>query len=205
MQGEYALGLLPHADKTTPDWIFVAEKSDATEQAISRLDAIASSRKLSITELPVGNQKVSAWTELITTPGSFFAPDRESLTLKAKVLGVHTGVGNYEIFTTSVEAMDEALKAPQIGSLVNNPKFQASINAIPQPNQGYVYLDWKATHEIIERQLPVLKLLEVVVQPFFSNLRAIATSSYGSETGLLKGGAFFQFDGSPTKEGKSKK
>ena len=204
VQGEYALGLLPHADKTTPDWIFVAEKSDATEQAISRLDAIASSRKLSITELPLGNQSVSAWTELMTTPTSFFAPDRESLTLKAKVRGVHTGVGDYEIFTTSVEAMDEALKAPQLGSLVKNPMFQASINAIPQPNQGYMYLDWKATQEIIERQLPVLKLLEVVGKPFFSNLRSITTSSYG-ETGLLKGGAFFQFDGSPTKEVKSKK
>jgi len=66
-----------------------------------------------------------------------------SLTLKAKY-GVHTEVGNYEIFTTSVEAMDEAQGSPN-RSLVDNPKFQASIKAIPRPNQGYMYLDWTAS------------------------------------------------------------
>lgn len=194
VQGEYALGLLPHADQTAPDWIFVAEKSDATEQGISRLDAIASKQGLNITSLPVGNQKISAWTVLITAPASSSELDKTSITLKAKVQGVHATVGNYEILTTSVEAMDEALKAPQIGSLVDNPKFQTSIDAIPRPNEGYVYLDWTASQEILERQLPILKLLEVVGKPFFNNLRSLTISSYGSETGLLKGGVFFRLN-----------
>lgn len=194
VKGEYALGLLPHADETAPDWIFVAEKSDAAEQGISRLDAIASKQGLNITSLPVGNQKVSAWTVLTTAPASSSEPDRASITLKAKVQGVHATVGNYEILTTSVEAMDEALKAPQIGSLVNNPKFQASIDAIPRPNEGYVYLDWTASQEILERQMPILKLLEVVGKPFFNNLRSLTISSYSSETGLLKGGVFFRLN-----------
>lgn len=194
VQGEYALGLLPHADQTTPDLIFVAEKSDAAEQGISHLDAIAQQQGLSITPLPLGNQKISAWTQLTTAPASSSEPDRGLITLKAKVNGVHTTVGNYEIFTTSVEAMDEALNATKGGSLVDNPKFKASIDAIPQPNQGYVYLDWTASQGILERQLPVLKLLEVVKLPFFSNLRSLTVSSYGSETGVLKGGVFFRFN-----------
>ncbi len=194
VQGEYALGLLPRADQTTPDLIFVAEKSDAAEQGISRLDAIAQQQGLSITPLPLENQKIFAWTQLTTAPISSFAADHSSITLKAKVNGVHTTVGNYEIFTTSVEAMDEALKAPQIGSLADNPKFKASIDAIPQQNQGYVYLDWTASQEILERQLPVLKLLEVLGKPFFNNLRSLTISSYGSETKALKGGVLFQFD-----------
>lgn len=193
VQGEYALGLLPRADQTTPDLIFVAE-TDTAEQGISRLDAIAQQQGLSITPLLLENQKIFAWTQLTTAPISSFAADRSSITLKAKVNGVHTTVGNYEIFTTSVEAMDEALKAPQIGSLADNPKFKASIDAIPRPNKGYVYLDWTASQEILERQLPVLKLLEVLGKPFFNNLRSLTISSYGSETGALKGGVLFQFD-----------
>ena len=194
VKGEYALGLLPHADKTTPDLIFVAEKSDGAEQAISRLNAIAAEKGLSITPLPLGNQKVSAWTELTTAPDSGIEVDRASIALKAKVYGVRAEVGNYEIFTTSVEAMDEAIKANQKGSLVDEPKFLASINALPKPNQGYMYLDWTASQGILERQLPILKLLEIAGKPFFSNLRSLTTSSYGSETGLVKGGVFFRLN-----------
>ena len=194
VQGEYALGLVRHADQTAYDWIFVAEKSDAADQGVSRLDAIAQQQGLNITSLSMGNQKILAWTQLTTAPTSSFDSDRESITLKAKVQGVHATVGKYEIFTTSVEAMDEALKASSSGSLVDNPQFQASINAIPRPNEGYVYLDWTASQEILEHQLPILKLLEVAGKPFFSNLRSLTISSYGSETGLLKGGVFFRLN-----------
>lgn len=192
VQGEYALGLLPHSDQTAPDWVFVAETSDTAEQGISRLNEIASSQGLSISTLTIGEQKISAWTQLATAPASSSSPDRASITLKAKVHGVHATVGNYEIFTTSVEAMDTVLKAPQIGALVENPKFQASIATIPPPNKGYLYLDWKGSQGVLERQLPILKFLEVLGNPFFSNLRSLTISSYGSETGLLKGSVFFQ-------------
>lgn len=152
VQGEYALGLLPREGQTTPDFIFVAEKSEAAVQGISRLDAVAQQQGLSVAQLPLQNQKISAWTQLITAPASSSDADGSSFTLKAKVQGVHTGVGNYEIFTTSVDAMDEALKAAKNGALVNSPKFQASVDAIPKLNQGYMYLDWPASKTIVERQ-----------------------------------------------------
>lgn len=194
VQGEYALGLLPHEAQTAPDLIFVAEKSSGAEQGISHLDALAQQQGLSITPLSLENQKISAWTQVTTALESASDPDRSSIALKAKVQGVHTTVGNYEIFTTSVEAMDKALKAPKNGALVDNRQFQASIDAIPKPNAGYVYLDWTASKTIIERQLPILKLLEVAGLPFFNNLRSLTVSSYGSETGLLKGGIFFRLN-----------
>lgn len=192
VQGEYALGLLPHEAQTAPDLVFVAEKSSGAEQGISRLDALAQQQGLSITPLSLENQKISAWTQLTTAPKNAGNPERPLIALDAKIQGVHTTVGNYEIFTTSVEAMDQALKAPKNGALVDSPKFQASIDAIPKPNAGYVYLDWIASKTIIERQLPILKLLEFAVKPFFNNLRSLTVSSYGSETGLLKGGIFFR-------------
>ncbi len=194
VEGEYALGVLPNSDQKAPDLVFVAEKSDAAEQGISRLDANASSQGLSISSLNLGEQKISAWTQLTTAPLGYTEPNRASITLKAKVEGVHATVGKYEIFTTSVEAMDKALKAPQSGSLVDNPKFQASIAPIPKPNKGYLYLDWTASQEILERQLPILKLLEVLGNPFVSKVRSLTISSYGSEKGLLKGSVFFRLN-----------
>jgi Protein of unknown function (DUF3352) len=193
--GEYALALLPRQEQTTPDWIFVAEKSEATPEGISHLDAIASSRGLNNTSLDLDNQKISTWTELKTvTTNSGDAKNRKSFTIEAKVYGAHTNLGNYEIFTSNLETMDEALKAKG-HSLIDNRNFQDSIAAIPRPNQGYVYLDWTKSQKLLEQELPILKLVKVVGKPFFNNLRSLTVSSYGSETGTLKGGVFFKLDG----------
>jgi uncharacterized protein YjiS (DUF1127 family) len=193
VQGEYALAMLPHADSLIPDWIFAAEKSAAAAQGIDHLNAIAQAQGLSITPVSAENQKAYAWTQLTTAPTK--DPDSDNaLTLKAKVEGVHATVGDYEIFTTSVEAMDAALKAAKSGSVLDSPQFQTSIKVIPQPNQGYVYLDWQTSREVLERQLPILKLIELAGKPFFNNLRSLTISSYGSETGVLKGGIFLQLN-----------
>lgn len=194
VKGEYALGLLSRGQQTNPDWIFVTEKSDATPTAISRLNEIAASAGLALNSLSLREQKISTWTELRTaTTQSSLAKDRQSFTIEAKVLGAYTDAGNYEIFASSIEAIDEALRAKE-NPLINNKNFQNSMTTIPQPNQGYVYLDWIKSKEFVERQLPILKLVEVIGQPFFQKLNSFTISSYGSDTGLLKGGVFFQFD-----------
>ncbi len=192
VKGEYALGMLPHADTSAPDWIFVAEKSEGAEQGIAHLNAIAQTKGLSMTPLSVGEQKISAWTQLITAPTNDKDVDRSLLTLKAKVEGVQASVGNYQIFTTSVEAMDAALKAAKNSSIVDDAQFQPIVKVIPKPNQGYVYLDWQQSREVLERQVPILKLLEVAGKPFFDRVRSLTISSYGSETHVLKGSIFFQ-------------
>lgn len=194
VKGEYALGMLPDAEGVTPDWIFVAEKTPAAEPGIEHLNAIAQDKGLTITPLSLGEQKIYAWTQLANAPTKASDVDRALLTFKAKVEGVQATVGNYAIFTTSVDAMDAALKAAKSGSLVDSSQFQPSIKAIPKPNQGYVYLDWQKSHEILERQVPLLGLLEVAGKPFFQNLRSLTISSYGGDAGVLKGGILFQFN-----------
>ncbi|MUL39118.1 hypothetical protein BWI75_23185 [Gloeocapsopsis sp. AAB1 = 1H9] len=195
VQGEYALALLPHADRLTSDWIFVTEKSAVTTEGIARLDTLARQRGYDITTLPLGEQKIAAWTQLTTAPLATNNSEEGAITIKAKVLGVRGATDKYEILTNSVDAMDAAFKAYQAGSLLNDAKFQASTEAIPQPNAGYVYLDWTATQSLLERQLPALKLVEVIAKPLFDNLRSLTVSSYGSEPGLLKGGVFFRLNG----------
>lgn len=187
--GEYALALSPSAGKTTADWVFVVEKSPEVVEGVGRLDAIATANGFNISSLTLGQQKISAWTELTTA-----TKDQSSLTVEAKVKGAHTTLDNYEIFTSNLETMDKILTAKD-NSLIDNPEFQASIAVIPQPNQGYIYLDWTKSQNLLERQLPILKLVEIFGKPLFDNLRSLTVSSYGNETTALKGGVFFQLQG----------
>lgn len=189
VQGEYALGMLPNND-----WIFVVEKTPTAEQGIDKLDAIASNKGLNITPLPLNEQKTLAWTQLTTYPSDPKNPDKAAITLKAKVQGLHATVDNYEIFATSIAAMEQAIKANKNDALVNDAKFKASIAAIPQPNEGYVYIDWLANQQMLERKLPIIKLLEIAGKPFFSNLRSLTISSYDNQENLLKGGIFFKLN-----------
>ncbi|MEI1373385.1 DUF3352 domain-containing protein [Nostoc sp. UHCC 0926] len=194
VQGEYAIALLPE-EQTTPHWIFVVEKSEAVEQGVARLDAIASSNGLSINLLTIDKQKISAWTELTTATKKSDVKEGTSFSIETKVRGLHTTLGNYEIFTSDLETMDEILTTKD-NSIIDNPNFKDSIAAIPLPNQGYIYLDWTKSQNLLERQVPILKLVEVLGKPFFNNLRSLTVSSYGTDTRSLKGGIFFKLHNS---------
>ncbi|MBD2447585.1 DUF3352 domain-containing protein [Nostoc sp. FACHB-152] len=189
VKGEYAIALLPRAEQTLPDWVFVVERTEGVPEAIANLDAIASKSGLSSSNLNLDQQKISAWTQL--TAKQTQAKDRPSFAIEAKAQGIHTTLDNYEVFTSDLATMNEVLISKE-KSLINDRNFQNSVAAIPQPNQGYLYLDWAKSQGILERQLPVLKLIEVLGKPFFNNLRSLTVSSYASEINALKGGVFLQ-------------
>ena len=133
----------------------------------------------------LNEQRISAWTQLTTTGSK-----ASNLSIQAKVLGAHTSKGNYEIFASSIETIDKAVNNKE--NLFNdNRNFQDSIAAIPQLNQGYVYVDWQKSHDFIENQLPILKLIEIIGKPFLDKLQSFTISSYDSNSELLKAGIFF--------------
>ncbi|WP_199337791.1 DUF3352 domain-containing protein [Nostoc sp. FACHB-280] len=189
VKGEYAIALLPRTGQVLPDWIFVVEKTEEVPEGIAKLDAIASAKGLSSSTLSLDKQKISAWTEL--TAKKTANKDQPSFTIEATAQGIHTTLDNYEIFTSDLATMDEVLAGKE-KSLLDNRNFQTSIAAIPQPNQGYIYLDWAKSQGVLERQIPVLKLIEVLGKPFFNRLRSLTVSNYSSETNALKGGIFLQ-------------
>ncbi|MEA5597843.1 DUF3352 domain-containing protein [Rivularia sp. UHCC 0363] len=185
VKGEYAIALLPNTDKT-PDWVFVAENS-TTPADISHLDEIAARNGLTVSQINLNEQKISAWTQLTTTGNK-----ASNFNIQAKVLGAHTPKDNYEIFTNSIETMDLVLNNKN--NLFNdNRSFQKSIAAIPQPNQGYVFIDWTKSQNLIESQLPILKFIEIVGKPFFDRLQSFTISSYDNSD-LLKAGIMFLFN-----------
>lgn len=84
--------------------------------------------------------------------------------------------------------------ATKDNNLLESRNFQKSIATLPKPNGGYIYLDWANSQDILQKQLPILKLLKVVAKPLFDNLRSLTISSYGGDIHSLKGGVFFHLD-----------
>lgn len=182
VQGEYALGLLPTNTPGVANWIFVTHRSDQTDTALAQLDAIAKEHGFSSGPFNLENQQIIAWTKLTPAPAKLpDATESAPLVLSASVQGVRASVGDYEIFTNSIDAMAQALQAPQRGSLLAANNFQQSIAALARPNHGYLYIDWPGSKVFLERQLPVLKLVEIGGKALFERMRSLTLSSYGTE------------------------
>ena len=193
VDGEYALAMVPPDTTRTsatlqPDWIFAAQRppTEAAQAAIAHLDDLARQQGLNVGPLMIGDRSVSAWTRLTA--------DRDAsqpLNLRADVQGIHASVGNYELFATSVAAMDSALKATE-RSLLTAATFKHATTSLLKPNNGYLYLDWDAGRPVLEQQFPALKVLELAGKPFFNRLRSLALSSYGTQSGIQRGGVLVQ-------------
>ncbi|MEO1560836.1 MAG: DUF3352 domain-containing protein, partial [Cyanobacteria bacterium J06632_19] len=167
VKAEYAIALLPNNKNKTPEWVFVAKKSSANPSDNLRLDEIASKNGLTISQIDLKEQTISAWAQLTTTGSK-----ASDLSIQAKVLGAHTTIADYDIFTSSIETMDKALNK-QENFFKDNPSFKDSIAAIPQPNEGYVYIDWDKSKHYIESQLPILKFVEIIGKPFLDKLQSL--------------------------------
>lgn len=189
VKGEYALAVLPHSGRGV-DWVFVVEKLEDVPGGIARLDSIAAADGLSVSSFNWNQNTVFAWTEL--TAAQTHTLERPSFNIEAEVRGVHTNVGNYEIFASNWQTL-APLITNQNSPIVGDRYFQDSINALPQPNQGYVYLDWTQSRTLLERQLPTLQLVEIVGKSFWQKLRSLTISSYSQEKGLLKTGVLLRF------------
>ena len=192
VQGEYALGVLPNSSNSA-DWIFAAEKSADSQKAIDKLDEIARSKEYSIGSFTLRNQKITAWTQLTTSQNLGKKNNRKSA-IETEAKGVRATVGKYEIFTTSVEAMDAALEAAETGSLVANQDFQNSIEPLPPSNDGYFYVDWPSSRAIWEKQIPLLRLIELSARPLFDHLRSLTVTSTGEITGIRKATIFMRLN-----------
>lgn len=183
VQGEYAIGLLPNSSVENVDnpglaWIFVAQKSGETAvTGIEQLDAIAQEQGFSVGPVSWGNRPISTWTKLTTKPVPTKAKGNTPLQIAADVRAVHTEIGAYEIFASSLETLTASINAPTTGSIVSNPDFQSAIGPLPQSNYGYFYLDWLASEESLTRRFPILKLVTLAGKPLFQRLQSISLSS----------------------------
>jgi hypothetical protein len=205
VKGEYAVAMMPRSRSDSrevsltssdsrvfrPDWLFVAERTEpeTVQSAMQHLDTIAQQQGLGVG--PLEGQRISTWTQLVTAATQPVLEEPSSAVLPVRVVGAHTEAGNYQILATSLEVASQALKAPQ-NSLANSEYFKAAIAPLPQPNNGYFYLDWAGSHPILEQQFPLLRVVEVAGKPLFSHLRSLALSSYGEEAGVYRSQIFIR-------------
>ncbi|MFP5269973.1 DUF3352 domain-containing protein [Coleofasciculus sp.] len=193
VEGDYALSWFPRPDQPNPDWIFVTQtgKNDQAIDGIEHLDIVAQQQGLNVGELPFADRTITAWTKLVTAKALKNRQDG-LLSLQAQVQGVHTTVGDYEVFATSIEAMDAALNGVK-DSLLHNPSFQNAIAALPTQNDGYLYINWLESQPLLERQLPIVRVVELIGQPLFDHLRSLTITSYGVNQGVQQSKLFFQW------------
>ncbi|WP_448571168.1 DUF3352 domain-containing protein [Trichothermofontia sp.] len=198
VQGDYAIGLLPKALSTRaegmapPDWLFIAQRSAPIETAIAHLDAVAQDQGFSTGPFPLGDRQVYAWTRLTTTTQQRSARrDEEKPAIQADVLGVHTTVGEYEVFATSLEAMSAALATASMPTDRQSP-LATAIAQLSTPNDGLVYLNWQQGRTAIIQKLPIFRLLEFAGKPVFDHLETLVFTSYGSDAGIKEGTAFLK-------------
>ncbi|AMW27908.1 MULTISPECIES: DUF3352 domain-containing protein [Arthrospira] len=188
---EYALALVPHPIGDRNDWVFVAKRTPLAATAIEALDAIATERGYSVGSFVLGDYTLWAWTQLKTVPiKSKNKTSPKKQVIEAEAMGVHATVGDYEIFTTSVEAMDAAIHRVETGNILTNPEFSNSIKLLSGKNDGYFYIDWDVSRPILRQQMPLLRLVELSAQPFFNHLRSLTISARGRENGVQKATVF---------------
>jgi hypothetical protein len=185
IQGEYALSLVPSANGNLVDWVFVAENSPDATTAIEHLDELATQQKLSVGNLPLLDTSVTAWTKLTTSKTK-----SRLASFDAQVKGLHTTIGNYTIFATSVEAMAQAISGGD-NALLNSDKFRNAITSLPKENDGYFYLDWSQIEPILTEKVPVIRVMELSVKPLFDSLHYLTISSQGSQNGVRRATLFF--------------
>lgn len=182
IMGEYGLSLSIDEISKELDWLFVTEKQE--ELLTDKLDNIAKDRGLSVGKLPLENNTITAWTQLIATSENNFSR------LEAQVKGVHTQKNSYEILTNSVNVLSNALSNPE-KNLLQSKNFQSIIRALPTNNDGYLSLKWQLAEPYLIKKFPVIKIVELGFKPLFDNLQSLTFTSEGIENGVRRSTIFF--------------
>ncbi|NJR69036.1 MAG: DUF3352 domain-containing protein [Synechococcales cyanobacterium CRU_2_2] len=179
--GEYAIAQLNRPKGV--DWIFVVDRTDPkTAAGIENLDTLARSQGYSIGSLTLADRSVTAWTSLKPEGDQASAASA----IRALVRGVHAQVEHYELFATSLDAMEQVLQTLQGQSLVQSRRFQQALAPLPTDHQGYLYVNWRDNKVVLEQKLPLLQVLELTAQPLVRTLKTLSVTGSEPEAGVQR-------------------
>jgi hypothetical protein len=196
MPGDYALGVLPRESSGGFDQVFVTKRSPDTEAGLAKLDALVATRGVSVGKVPLGDTPVTAWTKLQTTPKN----RSDLMTIEAKVEGVHATVKNYEIFATSLEALEQVVQAAQpdgVSDLSQGlpkafpDKLQTAIATLEPRNNGYLTVDGAAVRTWMAKN-DQRRAIAQRIQPLLDRLKSITISNYGQDEQGDRNGVLIQ-------------
>lgn len=189
VKGEFSLGLVPDPDGGEPDWIFITQKVPGIDfdEVLNKFDTLAQNQGYSVGKLPLLDTSVTAWTKLKAAVND---PQNQLARLEAQVRGVYGEIDDYLIFSTSVEAISQALSHAN-PKLLKTEEFQHIIEGLSPENDGYFYLNWQESEPILTKKLPIARVVEFGIKPLLNNLRSLTLSSQGSEQGIRRATIFF--------------
>ena len=179
IQGEYALGMMA---EPAPSWVLATQAS--TNNAFGSIDDLAQQQGLNVSHVRLGSRDVTAWTKLslvLTNPEGFAS-------LKTQVVGVHTQIGNYEVFSTSLLGLQKTLQVEtKESSLLKQPSFVQFLETSDEPYGSLVYLDWPYLAPSLRSRFPWLRVAEQLGQPLTAHLGPVFTIGHDSSPSLQKG------------------
>ncbi len=179
-EGDYALGLVPGL---LPAWVFVSKSDAAPTAETQRLDLQAQQYGFGVAQVELNDRLITAWTRLSVTPASRaglaqIAPD---------VVAVHTQVDNYDIFATSLEALQRVLDTSQHDGSGGYRSFQSTPQTVKTPNGELLYLDWPQIKPLLEKQWSWLPVLNRISQPLTAHIQALVLNPHGGNRLIRRG------------------
>ena len=182
VKGDYGFSIAPIKSNQPTEWVFAVKRDGdrEVEQGLTKLDQIARDRGLTIGPVKLGDQTVQAWTQLSSS---------QNTQVSASTIAAHTTIGNYEVFSTSLKMLENLANRSQ-KTLDQSSDWTLATQEIGNPNQGYAYLDWDAVQPLLEKQVPGLRLIEILAQPIvthFKSLTISAEESLNTSSNIAKG------------------
>lgn len=178
-EGDYALGFL---EGQLPAWVFVSKAHHAVAQT-DELDARAQRHGLGVAQVALGDHVVTAWTRLSATSERLGSLPQ----LTTDVVAVHTQVDKYQIFATSLEALQKALEAPKQRLSGKTSDFQSVLEHAQYPNAGFIYLDWPQIIPRLAQKWPWFQVLEKVSQPITTHIQSVVLNPGGGDRSVRRG------------------
>jgi hypothetical protein len=168
VKGDYGFVIAPIKPNQATQWVFAVKRDgQEIEQGIAKLDKIARDRGLTIGAVKLGDQTVQAWTQISSS---------QNTQLAASTIAAHTTIGNYEVFSTSLKMLENLANKSE-KTLNQSSDLTLATREIDKPNQGYAYVDWNAIQPLLEKQIPGLRLIEILAQPIVTHLKSLTISA----------------------------
>ncbi|MGB7250803.1 MAG: DUF3352 domain-containing protein [Phormidesmis sp.] len=174
--GDYALAQVKAG--ASQDWILAIAR-DA--EGITQLDEAAVAEGYSAVPVVLGEDlNATVWTRLSARS----LGRQRSGSLETEISGLHLQQGDYEIFASSLAAMEKSLIAPS-SSLLSAAQFSQAISTLPTPNQGYLYVRWPAIAPAVGRALPIVRLADAALKPLTAHVGSLAATREGEAISLF--------------------
>ncbi len=200
MSADYALAQI--SSQQSHDWILAVKRDESTKAVVQALNSAAAAAGYSVVPVPLGQGLTQNRSEILdesldessskseaTAWTRFRVGNRRqqsSSGLDTELLGLHLQRDDYEIYASSVAAMNSALSAPSSSLQTSSRFLQAMVQLrkernvpLKTANSGYLYLDWSAAAPLAEQVLPAARQFNDVARPLTRHISAIAVTRTG--------------------------